>query len=191
MRIRPERHESEATDGGFTLVELSVAMTVLFAVLLPFMFTLLNLMAKETASIVPATTTGSVRVVMQALQNDLQAANPLTSTPASGSTSATATIKLGPSSGTQKTITWTVASGKLTRQVGAATAITQLTGVTSATPFTYYSPNGPFQTGELATCASRINITLVVSTGANNTPFTAQQDVELINVEPGSITSCH
>ena len=50
MRTRPERSESEATDGGFTLVELSVAMTVLFAVLLPFMFTLLNLMAKETAS---------------------------------------------------------------------------------------------------------------------------------------------
>jgi hypothetical protein len=187
------RHEcpSDSSEEGLTLIEMSIGTAVMLVVLLPFFGFLLGIMKNEAASISHSTTGGSVRIVMQSVQNDLQAANPLTTTPASGSTSSSVVFKLGPSSGSQQTITWAVSSGKLTRTVGSSAAVTKLTGVTSATPFTYYSPNGPFQTGEAASCATRINVTLVVSRGTGWTPYRDQIDVELNNVPPGNQTTCH
>lgn len=178
---------------GFTLVELSVVIAVTLVALLPFSAYILDIMKNEASSIGHGTVTSSVRIALVALQNDLQEANPLTSVPTSGSTSSSVAMKLGAAGGSQQTVTWAVSGGVLTRQVGSSAAVAELNGVTSAMPFTYYSPNGPFQTGEVASCASRIGVALVASRGSSSSPspFSDQMDVELDNVQPGSLASCH
>jgi hypothetical protein len=177
----------------------SAVMTIIVASVAGVM---LNMQQVGSRAVSGENASATARAGLLELQRDLQGANPLVA----WSSTVTAyqnelQLKLGSTSGSQQTITWSCSSGTLWRDVGtsAGTGVPEVTGVTncasSTTPiFTFYGQqdenllaNPLSVTSAIITaCSVRIQGAVQVSAGPNTTPFTEDVSARLANWLPGT-----
>jgi hypothetical protein len=146
-------------------------------------------------------TADQVRVTMLAFEHDIQAANPLDAESSLAVYPDTILITIGPTGGTQETVTWSYSSttDQLTRSVtsnGTTATVVELSDVTngSAAVFSYFGPSGtnlvtaPSATASaVPACTTRVRVSLVVSVKAAPT-VSQTEDIQLGNVTPGSLS---
>jgi type II secretory pathway pseudopilin PulG len=199
----PAEHE-----GGFTIVELVVSMSILMLVMGMFLNTLVSLMHSEDRSQRLVSNEQNVRFELDQLSREIRAANPLV--PLANATAATdynnqIEMVLGPTGGTQQVIRWTYDTTKedMVRQVMSDTSPTatvvatsfyllRVRNVETNTPvFSYYDAVGTdlvaraISSDDPAICALRVHITISSDSNPGPLPFTETQDVELRNRLPG------
>jgi hypothetical protein len=125
---------------------------------------------------------------MGALQVDLQRANPIQS-----GTASQVSLTVGPTGGSQQTVTWTYtsATGQLTRAVDGGRPVVELTGVVNATTgapmFTYSDPGGASSASNVASCTTRVTVAILINPVRASHPYADTMDVELANRAPGSV----
>ncbi|MDE3087019.1 MAG: prepilin-type N-terminal cleavage/methylation domain-containing protein [Acidobacteriota bacterium] len=196
-RLVPDRTPSEH-EGGFTLVELMVAMTVSIIVL-SMMATMVAVYAKADTSIVNnADAASQVRLVLLQLQSDIQAANPLSTLSSVTAYDDELQMTVQPSG---KLITWQYSynTGNLTRQIGTSTAAVELTHVTNGNPssggeavFGYYdhcSTNLVTQAqatpSNISGSATDVQVSLAVD-GLDTAPYGSTTTTHIMAQAPGT-----
>jgi type II secretory pathway pseudopilin PulG len=201
-------------DSGFTLVELTIAMSLLMLVLGALFSTLESLTQTEARAQHMVSNEQNVRFEIDQMAREIRAANPLV--PLLSAQTATdydnqIELVLGPTGGTQTVVRWSYDTAKeqITREVMSdtgsnATVLSQswflvrVRNVETSTPlFTYYGQNGEdlvAQTlangGSLhdpANCAVRVHISVSADSEPGPMPFTETQDVEIRNRLPGNV----
>lgn len=207
----PEKqgHRPKRGEDGFTLVELMVAATAMLIVAAVFGTVMVEMDKVASREINSENAAGSARSALMQLQRDLEAANPMVGwTTTVTSYQSEIQVKLGPTGGTQKTITWSYATsgsganctGTLYRDIGtsAGTGVPEVSGVTncaSNTPvFSFYGIQGDnllanpasVTSAIITQCSVRIQGALKVTGGPNTTPFSEAVSMRLANWEPGT-----
>jgi type II secretory pathway pseudopilin PulG len=213
-RHRALRNNQSDDQRGFTVVEVTIASSIMIAVLAMFFSTLVSLTKSEDRSQRLVGNEQNVRFELDQLAREVRAANPLvplmTATTASDYSN-TIELVLGPTGGAQKVVRWTYDTTKelMVRQLmtdtsATATVITQsfflnrVRNVEVNMPvFTYYGQhnqdlvqqaltNGGF-IHDAANCAVRVHIVLMSDSNPGPMPFTETQDVEVRNRLPGNV----
>jgi prepilin-type N-terminal cleavage/methylation domain-containing protein len=208
--LRPD----ERDERGFTIIEVTIATSIMLVVLAMFFSTLSSLTQSEDRSQRLVSNEQNVRFEFDKMAREVRAANPLVPLPNASSAAAYENeieIVLGPTGGTQQVVRWFYDSTneRLVRQVlsdVSATAtvlsqsfyLTHVRNVETSTPvFTYYGPqnqdlvaqalaSGTTQYLDPATCAVRIHMVLTSDSNPGPVPFTETQDVELRNLLPSN-----
>jgi len=203
------RRKSGRDESGFTLVELMVAATAMLVVAAAFGTVMVEMDHAATAAISGENAAGSARSALMQLQRDLESANPMV-----GWTSTVTQyqneiqVKLGPTGGTQHTITWSYTStgsgssctGTLWRDIGTAagTGVPETTGVTNcqsgAPVFSFFGIQGEnllanpgsVTSAIITQCSVRIQGSVTVSAGPHTVPFTESVSMRLANWMPGT-----
>jgi prepilin-type N-terminal cleavage/methylation domain-containing protein len=209
-RLRPDEHDER----GFTLIEVTIALSIMLVVLAMFFGTLDSLTKSEDRSQRLVSNEQNVRFEFDQMAREVRAANPLVPLPNASSAAAYENeieIVLGPTGGTQQVVRWYYDSTgeRLVRQVmsdvsATATVLSQsfflshVRNIETATPvFTYYGQHdqdlvaqalasGSTQFDDPASCAIRIHMVLTSDSNPGPVPFTETQDVELRNRLPGN-----
>ncbi|HLX88440.1 MAG TPA: type II secretion system protein [Acidimicrobiales bacterium] len=213
--MRPRRSSREWArrgsegEAGFTLVEIMVASSAMLVVAAVFGTVMVQMNKIANREISSENAAGTARSALMQLQRDLEAANPMV-----GWTSTVTNyqneiqVKLGPASGTQKTITWSYVTsgsgssctGTLWRNVGtsAGAGDPEATGVTNcatSTPvFSFFGIQGDnllanpasVTSAIITQCSVRIQGALQVSAGPHTVPFSETVSMRLANWEPGT-----
>jgi prepilin-type N-terminal cleavage/methylation domain-containing protein len=199
---------------GFTIIEVTIATSIMLVVLAMFFATLTSLTRSEDRAQRLVSNEQNVRFELDQLAREIRAANPLTPLP-NAATAATYSnqieLVLGPTGGTQTVVRWTYDSvnEKMSRELMSSTAagatvlsqsffLTRVRNIESNTPiFTYYGSlntdlvaqalanNG--HKDDAANCAVRVHIVLVSDSNPGPVPFTETQDVEVRNRLPGNV----
>jgi len=199
---------------GFTIIEVTIATSIMLVVLAMFFATLTSLTRSEDRAQRLVSNEQNVRFELDQLAREIRAANPLTPLP-NAATAATYSnqieLVLGPTGGTQQVVRWTYDSvnEKMSRELMSSTAagatvlsqsffLTRVRNIESSTPiFTYYGSlntdlvaqalanNG--HKDDAANCAVRVHIVLVSDSNPGPVPFTETQDVEVRNRLPGNV----
>ena len=214
LRLRRRLRQARADEGGFTIIEVMVATSILLVVLALVFGSLVSLTRSEDRSQRLVSNEQNVRFELDQLAREIRAANPLV--PLLNATSAAAydnqiEMVLGPTSGTQQVVRWTydTTTLQMVRQVMSGTSSTatvvsqsfylaRVRNVDTNTPvFTYYGQHNEdlvAQTlandGNLhdaANCAIRVHIELSSDSNPGPLPFTQTQDVEIRNRLPGNV----
>jgi prepilin-type N-terminal cleavage/methylation domain-containing protein len=209
---RPARARED--ERGFTIIEVTIATSIMLVVLAMFFATLTSLTKSEDRSQRLVTNEQNVRFELDQLAREIRASNPLTPLPNAVTAAAYSNqieLVLGPTGGAQQVVRWTynTATEKLSRELmssaaAGATVLTQsffLTRVrnveTGVPMFTYYGSlntdlvaqalaNNGHQ-DDAASCAVRVHIALVSDSNPGPVPFTETQDVEVRNRLPGNV----
>jgi type II secretory pathway component PulJ len=192
---------SSEPEGGVTLVELMVAMTVSLIILTSLAAFITVFSKAEASTVSSANAAADTRMALLQLQHDIQSAkSPIAVLASSSSYDDTLMLTSEPSG---QVITWQYipSNGELTRQVGSSGADVELTGVTNGDPasgglpvFTYYdrcfnnlvddaqsSGAGPATVADNVTV---IKVTLAVK-HVSSAPYGSTTAVNIMNVEPG------
>jgi prepilin-type N-terminal cleavage/methylation domain-containing protein len=207
-RARPARSEC-----GLTLVEVLIASVVMSVIVASVAGVMLDMQQVGNRAMSGENASDTARAGLLEFQRDLEAANPLvdwTSTSTCSSVPCPVSdfadvvqLELGPTGGTQKTITWSCVSGTLWRDMGTATGtgVPEVTGVTNCSSstnpvFSYYGEQGEdlgannwssATSAVVTACSIRVQALVDVSAGADTTPFTEQVSVRLANWEQGAL----
>lgn len=210
--VRPSRARclrSNDDDAGFTLVELMVAGTAMLVIAGVFGTVMVEMNKVANREISSENAAGSARTALLQLQRDLEAANPMVAwTSTVTSYQSEIQVKLGPTGGTQKTVTWSYVTsgsgssctGTLWRDVGTAvgTGDPETSGITNcatnAPVFSFFGIQGEnllsnpasVTSAIITQCSVRIQGALTVSAGANTTPFSEAVSMRLANWQPGT-----
>jgi prepilin-type N-terminal cleavage/methylation domain-containing protein len=205
------RYEGE---GGFTLIELVVATSILLIVIGMLLGTLESLMKSEDRSQRLVSNEQNVRFELDQISREIRASNPLV--PLVGVATASdygnqIEMVLGPTGGTQTVVRWTYDTVKeeMERQVmsdtsAGATVLSQsfvlirVRNIENNVPvFTYYGQQGEdlvaqtlAQSGnsdDVANCAVGVHIHLISDSNPGPVPFSETQDIELRNRIPGEV----
>ena len=199
---------------GFTIIEVTIATSIMLIVLAMFFATLTSLTRSEDRAQRLVSNEQNVRFELDQLAREIRAANPLSPLPLAA-TAATYSnqieLVLGPTGGAQQVVRWTYDSvnEKMSRELMSSTAagatvlsqsffLTRVRNIESGTPiFVYYgSQNTDLVAQALANsghkddaanCAVRVHITLVSDSNPGPVPFTETQDVEVRNRLPGNV----
>jgi prepilin-type N-terminal cleavage/methylation domain-containing protein len=199
---------------GFTIIEVTIATSIMLVVLAMFFATLTSLTQSEDRSQRLVSNEQNVRFEFDQMAREVRAANPLVPLPNASTAAAYQNqieIVLGPTGGTQQVVRWFYDSTneRLVRQVlsdvsSTATVVSQsfflthVRNVETSTPvFAYYGQqnqdlvalalaNGSTQYDDPASCAIRIHMVLTSDSNPGPVPFTETQDVELRNRLPGN-----
>jgi prepilin-type N-terminal cleavage/methylation domain-containing protein len=199
-RLRPSRGQ-----GGFTVVELSVSMSIMSIVLVSIVGLLTSQSTAFRRLDAIADTRESARLALLEIQGDLRSAEPLVelSTPAGYATE----VRLAHRdfvTGAETAFRWRLdtQADELVREMlapdGSVTAATyRIAGIVDSAPFRYFGQDGlELQTtgpgaaspSLLATCTIRIRVTLhAVGLKGRPAPVLADSDVQLRNRLPGSL----
>ncbi|HAM00986.1 MAG TPA: hypothetical protein DCQ30_01975 [Acidimicrobiaceae bacterium] len=207
-RVRWAR--SVKPESGITLIEVMIATLVMSVIVAGVVGVVADMQQVGNRAISGENASDTARNGLLQLERDLEAANPLLpwTTTCCGSPQPSVTaygneiqLDLGPTGGTQQTITWSCQSGTLWRDIGtsAGTGVPEVTGVTNCAPsasspssnpvFTFYGAqeenllaNPASVTPAIITaCSVRIQGVVQVTAGANTTPFTENVSVRLAN----------
>lgn len=195
-RLRP-RSIADERQAGFTLVEMLVASAVMTVIVGGVATVMLAMQQVGNRAISGENASTTARAGLLQFQRDLQAANPLVAwTSTVTSYASELQLDLGPTGGTQQTITWSCSSGTLWRDIGTAagTGVPEVTGVTNCAsttnpPFSFYDPQGTsllsipnsVNSAIVTACSVRIQGYVNVSAGSNTTPFTESVSTRLAN----------
>ncbi len=195
--VRP----SSRIDTGFTLVELMVATTAMMIILGAFGIFTSQLFTSETSTVTSENASVTTRGVLDQMQSDIQAANPIDPLSTVSQYANELELQLGPT-GAQQNITWAYDSSTqtLTRTVYSSSTSSvevELYGVANSSSqpvFTYYGAQGnnlALSSGAagIATCTTMVSIYLVVTGGKNAESPVHQLNVQLLNPQAGG-SSC-
>jgi type II secretory pathway pseudopilin PulG len=214
LSLRTRRRRARTDEGGFTIVEVMVATSILLLVLALVFGSLVSLTRNENRSQALVSNEQNVRFELDQLAREIRAANPLV--PLLNAASAAdydnqIEMVLGPTGGTQQVVRWTYDTStlRMVRQVMSGTSSTatvvsqsfylaRVRNVESGTPvFTYYGQQNEdlvAQTlandGNLhdaANCAIRVHIEISSDSNPGPLPFSQTQDVEIRNRLPGNV----
>jgi len=207
---------ARADQGGYTIIEVMVTISILLIVLVIVFGALVSLTRNEGRSQALVSNEQNVRFELDQLAREIRAANPLV--PLLNASSAATyenqiEMVLGPTAGTQKVVRWTydTAAEQMVRQVMSGTSATatvvsqsfylaRVRNVETGTPvFSYYGQQNedlvaqslaladPFHTHDAANCAIRVHIQISSDSNPGPLPFTQTQDVEVRNRLPGNV----
>jgi prepilin-type N-terminal cleavage/methylation domain-containing protein len=139
--------------GGFTLIELMVVM-MLFGIVISVIFAMLiNVQKSETFAQKRGDTLDEVRVTMDRITKELRQATSVVGTP-----TASHIEFLTYENGTPADVTYDATGTTLTRKVGAATATTMQSGLTTTSLFTYVPSASTSQVVEIALVVTPVNL---------------------------------
>jgi type II secretory pathway pseudopilin PulG len=202
------------SEDGFTIIEVTIATSIMLVVLAMFFATLVSLTRSEDRSQRLVGNEQNVRFELDQLAREIRAANPLV--PLLNAASAAdygnqIELLLGPTGGTQTVVRWTYDTTKeemirqlMTDTSASATVVSQsfflnrVRNVETSTPvFTYFGQqntdlvaqtlaNGGY-IHDAANCAVRVHIVLTSDSNPGPVPFTETQDVEVRNRLPGNV----
>jgi type II secretory pathway pseudopilin PulG len=210
QRLERARHEER----GFTIIEITIATSIMLVVLAMFFATLSSLSQSEDRAQRLVSNEQNVRFELDQLSREIRAANPLT--PLLNATTAAAysnqiEVVLGPTGGTQQVVRWTYDSvnERMSRELMSSTAatatvlsqsflLTRVRNVETGTPvFVYYGQQNTDLVAQTlansgykhdpANCAVRVHIVLSSDSNPGPVPFTETQDVEIRNRLPGNV----
>jgi type II secretory pathway pseudopilin PulG len=209
MLFRWRRAAGTSPEAGYTLIEVLLASFVMTIIVGGVAAVMLDMEQEGNRAESAENASTTARTGLLELQRDLEAANPLvawTSTVTSYGNELQ--LMLGPTGGTQQTITWSYTYsgsgssciGTLWRDIGTAAGtgdpeVTGMTNCQTGTPiFIYYGQQGEnilanpgSVTSTIVTaCSVRIQGAVQVSAGTNTTPFTENVSVRLANWQPGT-----
>jgi len=201
-------------EGGFTIVEVMIATSIMVVVLTMFFATLVSLTRSEDRSQRLVSNEQNVRFELDQLAREIRAANPivpLLNATTAADYSSQVELVLGPTGGAQQVVRWTYDSvtERMSRELmtdtsSGATVISRsfflfrVRNVETGTPvFTYYGQhnqdlvdqtltNGGYL-HDAANCAVRVHIVLTSDSNPGPVPFTETQDVEVRNRLPGNV----
>jgi type II secretory pathway pseudopilin PulG len=202
-------------EGGFTIIEVMIATSILMIVLGMFFATLESLTKSEDRSQRLVSNEQNVRFELDQLAREVRASNPLVALPTTNVADYESQIEfvLGPTGGVQQVVRWTynTVTETVARQIMSDTSttatvvsqsflLTHVRNVETATPlFTYYDAQGVDLVAKTLagngvasyppSCAIRVHMILTSDSNPGPVPFTETQDVELRNRLPG-IFSC-
>jgi type II secretory pathway pseudopilin PulG len=201
-------------EAGFTIIEVTIATSIMLTVLAMFFATLVSLTRSEDRSQRLVSNEQNVRFELDQLAREIRASNPLV--PLLNATTASdygnqIELLLGPTGGTQKVVRWTYDTVKeqMVRQLmsdtsSSATILSQsfflnrVRNVETSTPvFTYFGQQNTDLVAQTianhgyihdaANCAVRVHIVLTSDSNPGPVPFTETQDVEVRNRLPGNV----
>jgi len=181
-----------------TLVELAVAMTVSMILILMMVGIITADSKAQTFTSNSASAASNVRLVLLALQNDIQAANPIATLSSTSAYQDELQLTVQPT-GTVVTWLYSPTTQKLTRQTGAAGAVTELANVTNGDPssggtpvFSYFDhcsinlgTEAQATPAGISSATTAVQITLSVAS-ANAAQYESTTTVNLMNSPPGS-----
>jgi prepilin-type N-terminal cleavage/methylation domain-containing protein len=205
---------ARAQEGGYTIIEVMVTVSILLIVLVIVFGMLVSLTRNESRSQALVSNEQNVRFELDQLAREVRAANPLV--PLLNATIATdygnqIEMVLGPVGPGQKVVRWTYDTAKelMVRQLMSdtsptATVVTQsfflnrVRNVELGLPvFTYYGQHNQDLVAQAmanggnmhdaANCAVRVHIVLMSDSNPGPVPFTETQDVEVRNRLPGNV----
>jgi type II secretory pathway pseudopilin PulG len=188
-----------------TLVEVMIASVVMSVIVASVAGVMVDMQKVGNRAMSSENASDTARAGLLEFQRDLEAANPLVDWTSTSTCSSppcpvndfanVVQLELGPTGGTQQTITWSCVSGTLWRDIGLATGtgVPEVTGVTNCSSvFSYYGEQGEnlgannwisVTSGIVTACSIRVQALVDVSAGANTTPFTEQVSIRLANWE--------
>lgn len=190
-------------EGGFSLVEVSVAMAISSIVVVALAGVLMSQARAERKLRAFADNQEEVRQAMVTLQRDLRSAEPLLVLSASADYRNRVDLSVYDEidSPTPATVTWRVdaTTQELVREEHAGSGATvttyRLTKVTSATSeplFSYFKANGTElvpgtdAAADIAACSSKVHLRLVAAPNAGGGNARLESDVQLRNRRPGT-----
>ncbi|HEV7525158.1 MAG TPA: prepilin-type N-terminal cleavage/methylation domain-containing protein [Acidimicrobiia bacterium] len=208
--VRARRRDEQ----GFTIVEVTIATSIMVVVLAMFFGTLASLSTSEDRAQRLVSNEQNVRFELDQLARDIRAANPLV--PLLNAATAAGydnqiEVVLGPTGGSQQVIRWTydTTTKQMVRQLMSSTAsnatnlsqtflLVRVRNIETATPvFQYFGQQDEdlvaqtlANSGNLhdpANCAVRVHIVLRSDSNPGPVPFTETQDVEIRNRLPGNV----
>jgi type II secretory pathway pseudopilin PulG len=198
---------------GFTVIEVTIASSIMVIVLAMFFSTLVSLTNSEDRSQRLVSNEQNVRFELDQLAREVRAANPLVPLPNATSAadySNQIEVVLGPTGGTQTVVRWSYDTSRelMVRQLMSDTSpgatvvaqsfyLNRVRNVERGLPvFTYYGPQnqdlvagalaGAGNLTDVANCAQRVHIVMVSDSNPGPVPFTETQDVEVRNRLPGN-----
>ncbi|MFI5038621.1 MAG: PilW family protein [Solirubrobacterales bacterium] len=160
------------SDSGFSLVELVVTMGIMGVVLGGLATIFVSGERASADATARMTSQQNVRVAFDRLEYDARCADTATLLNKTGSNGAGVYLHLPTQCAhASGTVTWCITSGSLTRNTGTTcpgTALTYVTSVTSATPFSCYTP--------VAGTLPQIKVLLTVNPSTRNSDKTSGTD---------------
>jgi type II secretory pathway pseudopilin PulG len=214
LTLLAKRYRARRDDErGFTIIEVTIASSIMVTVLAMFFSTLVSLTKSEDRSQRLVSNEQNVRFELDQLAREVRAANPLVPLPQAWPVtnySSTIELVLGPTGGTQQVVRWSYDTVKeeMVRQLMSSTADTatvvsqsfylnRVRNVEVGVPiFTYYNDQGQDLVAQVVAngssgnnvteCAMRVHIVLMSDSNPGPVPFSETQDVELRNRIPGS-----
>jgi type II secretory pathway pseudopilin PulG len=214
LTLRRVWQRARSDQGGFSVVEVMVATSILLVVLALLFASLISMTRNEDRSQRLVSNEQNVRFELNQLAREIRAANPLV--PLLNAATASTydnqiEMVLGPTGGTQQVVRWTydTTGQRMVREImsgtsASATVLSQsfylarVRNVETGTPvFRYYGQHNEdlvAQTlangGNLhdaANCAIRVSIEISSDSNPGPLPFTQTQDVEIRNRLPGNV----
>ena|GEM_PF-6329369 len=179
-------------------MELAVASAAMLVVLGTFTGIMSVFLRTSTDAVNSENAATQLRLGILELERDVQAANPLDAPPPGANPADQLTVTLGPS-GHQQQVTWALdpTAGTLSRQVGSATPVVEIAGITNGTSlpvFSYYGQSGAnlldpqiVSPSQLPSCTVRVQVSIGVL-APGRVPFSETVNIELANQRPGALT---
>jgi prepilin-type N-terminal cleavage/methylation domain-containing protein len=192
-RSRIDRRLRGRDESGFTLIEMMIASSVVVIIFLMMTSSIYIFGKAETSTVNSTNSAANTRAALLQLQHDIQSANPLGTLPLT-SYDDELQLTIQPSN---VVVTWQylpAPTDELTRQVGAATAVVELTGVVNESNpvFSYYDHcainlvNQPGATSSsVSDAATVVQVTLSLD-NVNSAPYGTTTKVNIMNQPPGS-----
>lgn len=193
----------EESEGGFTLIELTIVMVMLLLVSGALFQMLDSLTRNERIQQAMVTNQERVRLAMIEVGRDVRAANPLNELSTTTDYPTMVELSLGPRDSTQTHVRWRLSGTTLVRQVltaprGTVTTtknvLTNVRNAVSSQPvFEYYRPDGTLidvttHAGDISQCAVRVNVNIVSDVDPGPIPFSEESDFELRNLLPANLS---
>jgi prepilin-type N-terminal cleavage/methylation domain-containing protein len=196
VRSRIDRRLRRGDESGFTLVEMMIASSVVVIIFVTMTGTIAIFGKAETSTVNSTNSASNTRLALLQLQHDIQSANPLGTLPVTSPVTAYddwLQLTIQPSN---VVVTWQYSSttNQLTRQVGSAAAVAELTGVINgSTPvFSYYDHcaiNLVTESGATVSSVSSDATVVQVSLSLanfNSAPYGTTTKVNIMNQPPGA-----
>ncbi|HUC14981.1 MAG TPA: hypothetical protein VMS00_11070 [Acidimicrobiales bacterium] len=209
--------ENETRAGGFTLLELTLAMGLFLVIIAAFVSFISPAMKGSNVAEALVTNEQAVSLVLLQMEKDIRAANPLDVFDPTACYTYTYTtyddqiqVQLGPNGGTQQTVLWVYSptNDTLKRELisgtGCNPTVLSTTDVVpnilnGSTPvFTYFDdtqtnlvvPGNASTPDYIGDCAVQIGIDLTGQASNSARPFTEQVNVQIRDRLPGGMPGC-
>jgi type II secretory pathway pseudopilin PulG len=208
VSVRWRRKAVADDSAGFTIIELSVAMTISITLLLMMASIVTSDTKAESSLVNSANSASNVRLVFMALQNDIQSANPLSTLSTLNAYNDELQMTIQPAN---QVVTWQYSyttqvvggysyfADDLTRQVGTSTPDVELTNVTNGDPnppntgipvFSYYDhclinlvTESEATPASVSGTATAVQVTLSVA-NVNSAPYGSTTTVHIMDKPP-------
>ncbi len=197
MLTRTGRTRVVRGEGGFTLVELLTATAVSLIISVALLAVIPTFMTAEVTTSRSDQAAASALGALTSLQHDIQSADPLDVLATVAAYDHELQVDLQ-SGGSTVTVTWVYdpSSGELTRQVGTAPAVVELTGVTDGPNpvFIYFGQHGQNLAAQssvtpagVVDCTTLVQVDLSVAS-AHAAADVSTTSVQLENRSPSVVT---